>query len=60
MKIEINNLSVDDVKELNDMFNSWKNIKSSSNFSRWQSFFVNVDTNKERNVEKTEIKISDE
>lgn len=57
MKIEINNLSVDDVKELNDMFNSWKNIKSSSNFSRWQSFFVNVDTNKERNVEKTEIKI---
>lgn len=57
MKIEINNLSVDDVKELNDIFNSWKNIKSSSNFSRWQSFFVNVDTNKERNVEKTEIKI---
>ena len=60
MKIEINNLSVDDVKELNDMFNSWKNIKSSSDFSRWHSFFVNVDTNKERNVEKTEIKISDE
>lgn len=57
MKIEINNLSVDGVKELNDIFNSWKNIKSSSNFSRWQSFFVNVDTNKERNVEKTEIKI---
>ena len=60
MKIEINNLSNEDVKELNEIFNSWKKIKSTSNISRWQSFFVNVDIENKKNIEETEIKISDE
>lgn len=60
MKIEINNLSDNEVQELNQIFNTWKNIKSTSNFSRWQSFFVNVDMENKKNIEETEIKISDE
>lgn len=60
MKIEINNLSNEDVKELNEIFNSWKKIKSTSNISRWQSFFVNVDIDNQLKEKNTQIKISDE
>lgn len=56
MKIEINNLSNEDVNELNNIFDSWKKIKTTSEFSRWCSIFVNV--NKE--IKNTELKIINE
>jgi hypothetical protein len=58
MKIEITNLSNEEIVELTAIFDLWKKTKLTSEFNRWFSFFVNVE--EKTDIKKSELNIIDD